>query len=303
MPFSGFGEKFFYSIFHSISAFNNAGFSLMTNGLYEEMVQNAYLLHIVIGILIFFGGLGFPVISDIWGLRRMRERIQQPWKTYSIATKIAVYSSIALLVFGAVAFFFIEKNNTLEEMNFGERVISSIFQSITTRTAGFNTVDIGSLAIPTLIMFIFLMFIGASSGSTGGGIKTSTFAAIFLASYATIRGKKNVELFKHTISQETLGRAYSIFLFSATFIFFSVFLLTIFEPQFDILALVFEEVSAFATAGLSTGITSELGVPGKIIIMVSMFVGRVGTLTLAFALSSRIGSTEYKYPNANLIVG
>ena len=303
MPFSGFGEKFFYSIFHSISAFNNAGFSLMTNGLYEEMVQNAYLLHIVIGILIFFGGLGFPVISDIWGLRRMRERIQQPWKTYSIATKIAVYSSIALLVFGAVAFFFIEKNNTLEEMNFGERVISSIFQSITTRTAGFNTVDIGSLAIPTLIMFIFLMFIGASSGSTGGGIKTSTFAAIFLASYATIRGKKNVELFKHTISQETLGRAYSIFLFSATFIFFSVLLLTIFEPQFDILALVFEEVSAFATAGLSTGITSELGVPGKIIIMVSMFVGRVGTLTLAFALSSRIGSTEYKYPNANLIVG
>lgn len=303
MEFSGFGEKFFYSIFHSISAFNNAGFSLMTDGLYEEMVQSAYLLHVVIAVLIFFGGLGFPVINDIWGLRRMRERIQQPWKTYSIATKIAIYSSVSLVAIGAVTFFLIEKNNTMSDMNFGERAITSIFQSVTTRTAGFNTVDIGSLAVPTLILFILLMFIGASSGSTGGGIKTSTFAAIFLAAYATIRGKKNVELFRHTLSQDTLGKAYSVFLFSATFIFLSVFFLTLFEPEFDILALVFEEVSAFATVGLSTGITAELGVPGKVIIMASMFVGRIGTLTLAFALSSRIGATEYKYPNANLIVG
>lgn len=303
MKFTHFGERFFYSIFHSISAFNNAGFSLMTDGLYQDMVRNGYLLHIVIAILIFFGGLGFPVIRDIWGLRRMRERVQQPWKTYSIATKIAIYSSIALIGVGAIGFFLIERNGTLESLNFGERVITSVFQSVTSRTAGFNTVDIGQLAVPTLIMFIFLMFIGASSGSTGGGIKTSTFAAIFLAAWATIRGKKNVDVFKHTIHQETLGKAYSIFLFSATFVFLCVFALAIIEPDREILSLVFEEVSAFATVGLSTGITSDLSTGGKIVIMISMFVGRVGTLTLAFALSSRVGSTEYKYPNAHLIVG
>ena len=303
MEFTHFGDRFFYSVFHSISAFNNAGFSLMSNGLYEEMVRNGYLLHIVIAILVFFGGLGFPVIRDIWGLRRMQERVRQPWKTYSIATKIAIYSSIALIAVGAVGFFILERNGTLEAMNFGERVISSVFQSVTTRTAGFNTVDIGQLAVPTLILFIFLMFIGASSGSTGGGIKTSTFAAIFLAAWATIRGKKNVDVFKHTIHQETLSKAYSIFLFSATFVFLCVFALSIAEPDHSILALVFEEVSAFATVGLSTGLTADLGTAGKAIVMISMFVGRVGTLTLAFALSSRVGSTEYKYPNANLIVG
>lgn len=303
MEFTHFGDRFFYSVFHSISAFNNAGFSLLSNGLYEDMIRHGYLLHVVIAVLIFFGGLGFPVIRDIWGLRRMQERAQQPWKTYSIATKIAIYSSIALIVVGAFGFFVIERNGTLEAMNFGERVITSVFQSVTTRTAGFNTVDISQLAVPTLVMFIFLMFIGASSGSTGGGIKTSTFATIFLAAWATIRGKKNVDVFKHTIHQETLSKAYSIFLFSATFVFLCVFALSIAEPDRHILALVFEEVSAFATVGLSTGITSDLGMLAKIIIMISMFVGRVGTLTLAFALSSRVGYTEYKYPNAHLIVG
>ncbi|QTN38813.1 ATPase [Cryomorphaceae bacterium] len=303
MSFEHFGDRFFYSVFHSISAFNNAGFSLLTDGLFDEMVRGGYLLHIVIAILIFFGGLGFPVISDIWGLRRMRERIQQPWRTYSIATKIAIYTSIALVVVGAVGFFLIEDDNTMSSLNFGERVITSIFQSVTTRTAGFNTVDIGALATPTLIMFMFLMFIGASSGSTGGGIKTSTFASIFLASWATIRGKKNVDVFKHTIHPETLNKAYSIFLFSATFVFLCIFALSIAEPEMSTFALAFEEISAFATVGLSTGITGDLSDAGKIIVMISMFVGRVGTLTLAFALSSRVGSTEYKYPKAQMIVG
>jgi len=302
IDFANTGEQIFFSLFHSISAFNNAGFSLFTNGLYEEFVNNAYLLQIVIAALIFFGGLGFPAMREVFGLSQMRARANMPWKTYSINTKIALYVSIILVLVAAVFFFLLERNYILSDQNIGESIITSIFQSVTARTAGFNTVDIGMLRESTLILFIFFMFIGASSGSTGGGIKTSTFALIFSSAWSTIRGKKHVEMFKHTVSSETLNRAYSIFLFSATFIFGSTLLLSITENQ-PVLSLVFEEVSAFATVGLSTGITGDLSNAGKIIIMINMFVGRIGTLTLAFALSKSRHSTDYKYPKASFLVG
>jgi potassium uptake TrkH family protein len=303
VPFNDLGDRIFHSIFHSISAFNNAGFSLFSDGLFETYLQKAYLLHIVIALLIFMGGLGFPVMQDLFDPKRMRERAAHPWRAYRVSTKIALYASIILVLFGAATFFFAEMGNTMSGMNFGERVITSIFQSITTRTAGFNTVDIGSLGRFSLILFMFLMFIGASSASTGGGIKTSTFTAIFLSAFSTIRGKKRPEFLKHTFTEDTIFKAHSIFLFSATFVFVMIGLLSLTEPDIDILRLAFEEVSAFATVGLTTGITSELSMAGRVIIMASMFIGRIGTLTLFIALSNRRTSSAYTYPSANLIVG
>ncbi len=304
MKFESLGERFFYSVFHAVSAFNNAGFSLFTDGLMEGPIQSSYLLHFIIAIIVIFGGLGFGTIREIFTLRQVRERMRKPWKSLGVGTKISLYSTGILLGIGFLIFFIFEYNGTMEGQSFGGKLITSIFQSATTRTAGFNTVDIGSLALPVLIFFIFLMFIGASTGSTGGGIKTTTFALVFLSAWTTIRGKKKVELFKQTIPWELLNRAFSIFLFSATVILIGIFVLTISDPEIGLARLAFEEVSAFCTVGLSTGVTAELSSVGRVVIMISMFIGRIGTLTLAFALSSRRKeSDDYKYPKASFMVG
>ncbi|KAB2809807.1 TrkH family potassium uptake protein [Phaeocystidibacter luteus] len=304
LHFDSLGQRLFYSIFHSISAFNNAGFSLFTNGLMEAPIQNSYFLHLIIAIIVIFGGLGFGTIRDIFTLRQVRERMRKPWKTLSVGSRIALYSTGVLLVLGFVVFFVFEFNGTMADKSIGGQIITAIFQSATTRTAGFNTVDIGSLALPVLIFFIFLMFIGASTGSTGGGIKTTTFALVFLSAWSTIRGKKKVEIFKQTIPWELLNRAFSIFLFSVSVILVGIFVLSISDPHLGLARIAFEEVSAFCTVGLSTGITSELSGVGRTVIMLSMFIGRIGTITLAFALSSRKKeSNDYKYPKANFMVG
>lgn len=303
LTFSSLGDKIFFSIFHSVSAFNNAGFSLFTNGFYENIIRNSFLLHLVIAALIFFGGLGFPAIKDLFGLKQIRYRFKRPWAKLQVSTRIAIYMSIILIVLGTFVFYFIEKNNSIKGYNIVPAFITSLFQSITTRTAGFNTVNISILNTPVLIFMIFLMFIGASSGSTGGGIKTSTFTILILSSIAAIRGKKDIEIFKHSIAKELVYRAFSIFLFASGVVFIGTFLLSITDGDKNILSLVFEEVSAFATVGLSTGITPDLSLAGKIIIMISMFVGRVGILTFAFAISKKTLTTRYKYPEAKIMVG
>jgi trk system potassium uptake protein TrkH len=170
-------------------------------------------------------------------------------------------------------------------------------------TAGYNTVDIGMLSAPVLIFFIFLMYIGASSGSTGGGIKTTTFALIVKSALTTIRGQSHVVYYNRTIPYSVIDKAYSIALFALTVIFISVFFLSITEPDKTLISLLFEEVSAISTVGLSTGITSQLSVAGKIIITTSMFVGRIGTLTLAILLTGKVLSTNYKYAEVGVVVG
>ncbi|HMT30431.1 MAG TPA: potassium transporter TrkG [Bacteroidia bacterium] len=301
--FSSFGQKLFYSIFHSVSAFNNAGFSLFTNNLYEPLVKHSYMLHLAVAGMIFFGSLGFSTIRDIFSIGSMRERMRLPWKKYQLSTQISLYSSVLLIAFGALVFFLIEKNHILSGQKSFEATVTSIFQSVTCRTAGFNTIDMSMLQVPTLILMVFLMFIGASSGSTGGGIKTSTFTLIMVSAIATLRGKRNLELFRHNIAWELLNKAFSIFIFSASFIFIATFILSILEPGTDILKLLFEEVSAFGTVGLSTGITANMSDTSKYIIIFSMFVGRIGTLTLGFALSKKVLTVAYRYPNAHFMIG
>ena len=296
-------DRIFFSIFHSISAFCNAGFSLFSNGLYEDVVQNKYILHIVIAGIIFFGSLGFPAIQDLFGIKSLRQRMKQPWRDWALSTKISLYSSVILVFLGAVLFFSLEGGNVLSDTKSFGKVTHSIFQSVTTRTAGFNTVDFGSLAVPTLVFMILFMFIGASSASTGGGIKTSTFVVIFLSVFATIRNRKQIELAGRTLSTELLNRALTIFIFAASYIFVAVFVLTITESNIGVLELTFEAVSAFCTVGVSTGITAELSNAGQIVLMTSMYLGRVGILTLVVALSSAKGAKNYQYPNAHLMIG
>ncbi|MFN3530836.1 MAG: TrkH family potassium uptake protein [Bacteroidia bacterium] len=298
------GELLFQSIFHSISAFCNAGFSTLNDGLFSDYMQDAYIMHLAIAVIIIFGSLGFPAMRDIFGLRNIKNRLNSPWKKWKLSTRISVWASFGLITVGTIVFLLTEYQSAyMADKNSFQHLVTAFFQSVTTRTAGFNTVDIGALSTPTIILFIFLMFIGASSGSTGGGIKTSTFVLIFLAVISTIRGKKHLELGGRSISFDLLNKAFTIFIFSASYILLGTFFLALFEKDKQILDLVFEEVSAFCTVGLSRGITADLSVNGKIVLITSMFIGRVGTLTLAFALASRVETTSYRYPQAHMLVG
>ncbi len=310
LHFDSIQQKIFYSVFHSISAFNNAGFSTYTNNLFEPLVRESYFLHVIVGMLVFLGGIGVPILNDMFDPKNMRERLQHPWKRLLITSRLSLYTSFILIIIGTVLFWTLEYMNPRQlaeggflTLGYFEQLVTAVFQSVITRTAGFNTTDISILSTPVLLGFILLMFIGASPGGTGGGIKTSTFAVVFLSSLATIRGKKIVEIYRHTISSEIMYKAFSVFLFSVSVVFVGTFILSITDPQFDFVKLAFEEVSAFATVGLSAGVTPGLSVGGKIVLVFSMFVGRVGVLTLAFALSKKVLSTNYKYPQAHIMIG
>ena len=298
--FDTLGTTIFYSLFHSISAFNNAGFSLFSDSLASQSVQWDFSIHWVIALMIVLGGIGFGTITDILRQSWTKQSLLRSWRGLRIGTKLGLVVSATLIFAGGIIFFFLDPGS----QNIGAHISDSFFQSITARTAGFNTVSIGALATPAILFLIFLMFIGGGSGSTAGGIKTSTFALVFMSAAATIQGKKNINLYKTQIPWELMNRAFAIFLFSVVSILLGVFALTILEPSMSLLELAFEEVSAFCTVGLSTGITADLGTGSKVILMLSMLVGRVGTLTLAFALScQRQDVNSFKYPKANIHVG
>ncbi len=301
--FRGIGEKIYFSVFHSVSAFNNAGFALFTDNLYDLTVRHAYNLQLVISALIFLGGIGFIVLEDVFGLRNIRERRRIKWKRLQAHSRIALYTSFILVVAGALVFYLVEYRHSISGYGIYGSVVSSIFQSVTCRTAGFNTVNFTHLGLPVMIFMMFLMFVGASPGSTGGGIKTTTFSVIIRSAISTIKGRKNVEIVKHTISSDTISKAYSIALFSISLIFISTFILSATEPDKTFIGLLFEEISAFGTVGLSTGITSSLSFAGKSIIILTMYIGRIGTLTLALAITKRIVYSKYRYSEINVLVG
>lgn len=303
-PFEHWGDKVFFSAFHAVSAFTNAGFSLMPEGLANPLLTNNTAFVVIIGFSVIFGALGFTTIHDLFSSQATRNRRKNPWTHLTINTKIALYATIILIPIGALLFALLESNGVLVGMSWAERSLTALFQSVTLRSAGFNTVDIGALTTPTLIIAIIFMFIGGSSGSTAGGIKTSTFTLVFLNAMATIRGQKRVEFSRTTIPTELLNMASSIFLFSASSIFLGVLLLSITDGHLSLEQLAFEEVSAFCTLGWSTGITEELSEMGRIILISSMFIGRIGTVTLAFALTrGKKASAKYSYPKASVQVG
>jgi Trk-type K+ transport system membrane component len=297
--------RVFHSIFHSVSAFNNAGFSLYTSGLAEPYLYHAPVLRVVVALLIIFGGLGFPVLRDLLGYRQIAGRLKAPWKKWKLSTRISVWTSVSLLLFGSLLFGVLEQRagGTLAGQSPARVLIDSFFASASARTAGFSTLNVMDFGVPACLLMMFLMFIGGGSGSTAGGIKTSTFTLLLLAVWSTIRNKRQLELGGRSIPFDLLNKAYTIFFFSATYVFVCTFVLAVLEPTIPILDLVFEEISAFCTVGLSRGPTMAMGSAGRAILMLSMFVGRVGTLTLAFALASKSENQNYSYPKAHVLIG
>ncbi len=291
------------ALFHSVSAFNNAGFSIFPGGLMYDGIRFNLISHWIIMILVVLGGLGFSVIQDVFSIKAILKRHRQKWVKKKVQTRIVLTVTYWLIFIGALFFFLIEKNNTLAGLSWPEKITMAFFQSVTTRTAGFNTVDIGALALPSLVLFMFLMYVGASPGGTGGGIKTTTFLVLFKSAVATIRGKKHIESFKHTISFDSVDKAYSVALFSMMLIFLAIFLMSLTEPHFSLVSLAFEVISAFGTVGLSMGITPFLSEYGKLIITVTMFIGRIGTLTLAIAFLKKAKFSDYTYPKTDIMIG
>jgi len=294
------------SIFHSISAFCNAGFSLFRQSFMGY--SGDALINIIMISLIFIGGIGFVVILDLWRLTQ-RTKDKRPIRyRMSIQTKLVLSISLILIVAGAAAIFFLEKNNTLSGDTLGARALGSVFQSVTARTAGFNSLPIDKFAPPTLVVLIFLMFIGASPGSTGGGIKTCTFGVLLATIIAMVKNKEKVWVFHKTIPRRIVREALTIVLLSLGWIFLFALLLSITEKgniygKDYFLRLLFETTSAFGTVGLSTGITSMLTGLGKVLIIMTMFVGRIGPLTLALAVALREERLLYDYPEEQVMVG
>jgi Trk-type K+ transport system membrane component len=210
--FADSSDRMFHAVFHGISGFNNAGLSSLQSGMmHPDVISNSFV-HAVLLILFFLGGFGMIYIFDLFEFSKLRERMKLPWKTIEFGTKISLYFTLALLVFGAIVFYIFEYDKLAHNSFIGD-LITVLFQSMTTRNAGFNIIDTASLSLPVIIVFLFLMFVGASSGSAGGGIRTSTFAVMWASLISTIRGKKHTEIFKRTIPNEMVLKAYAIFLF------------------------------------------------------------------------------------------
>lgn len=301
--FSSPGMKIYASVFHSISAFCNAGFSTLEYNFETPLVTELYMLHIFIGVLIFFGGLGFPVIRDIFSPDKLRERLKEPWRDWKLSSKVAVYTSIILIVVGMAAFYFIYTKDKYAHVGTIGQIAIAFFQSVNLRTSGFNSINLEHLPDPLLLISIFLMFIGASSASTGGGIKTSTFVVMMVSVIGAIRGKKEMTLGKRTIAVELIYKAFAVVIFSGLFILLAITVLSFLEPDISLIQLAYEAVSSFATVGLSTGITAGLSDASKILLTFTMFVGRVGIVTLAYSLSTKALASDYRYATTHMMIG
>lgn len=294
----GFLKAVYYSFFHSVSAFCNAGFSLFSDNLYG--FKNSFIINMTIPLLIFLGGIGFSTILNCYNVLWKKE------KRLTSTTKLSIKISIFLVIIGMVAMFFLEYSNksTIGNLSFGQKLEASFFQSVTTRTAGFNTISILGLKRSTSLLFVILMFIGASPGSTGGGIKTTTIGLIILGTLATLKNKDTIEYDKRSVSWRIYSKAITVLFISLIYTTICVFLLILFERNKNLLDLVFEVFSAFGTVGLSRNLTPSLADISKFILIVTMFVGRVGPLTITLALSkSNLKKGRYTYPQENILIG
>ena len=301
------GQAAYHAVFHSISAFCNAGFSLYRTSFVA--FQGDLWVNLVMTALIILGGLGFFVLTDLNVLKRLTS-FKRPRKL-SLHTKTVFAVTGSLLLAGTLLVLLMEWQNTLAGMPIGMKLLTSFFQSVTARTAGFNTLLTDKLNNATLFLLIVLMFIGASPGSTGGGIKTSTFGVLVALMLARLRGRRNVELFHRTISLAIVSRAVSVAALALITVAVITMILSVTEgglvsSQLErgrFLELLFETTSAFGTVGLSTGVTSSLTILGKILISITIFIGRVGPLTLALAIGQRAVRRTYEYPEENVMVG
>jgi trk system potassium uptake protein len=291
------GKAIYFGFFHAISNFNNAGFDLM--GGFQGLVAYADdpVINLTLISLISIGGIGFIVMNELFEYKSTRR--------ISLHTKMVLVVSGILVSAGALLIFILEFNNpaTLKPMSMSGKILSALYQSVTPRTAGSNTLSIPDLKQTTLFILIFLMFIGASPGSTGGGIKTTTFAILMGAVKSQIRGREDVTFFGRRMDYSIIYKSLTVTLMALFLVIFVTMVLTITEPGKDFLMIFFEAVSAFATVGLSMGLTPELSEYGKIIIVFTMFAGRLGPLTLAFAVAKKRKEDHYRYPAGKVMIG
>ncbi|SFJ54237.1 trk system potassium uptake protein TrkH [Paenibacillus sp. UNC496MF] len=294
------GKAVYFGLFHAVSFFNNAGIDLFGQFGVPFVSLTSYaddpIVNIVTMLLIIMGGIGFVVIADVMGYRNTRR--------LSLHSKVVLTTTGALVIAGTLVMFIFEfsNNKTLGSMHWGGKILASFFQSVTTRTAGANTVDLASLRQATQFFMVILMFIGASPGSTGGGIKTTTFTVLAVAVLAMIRGKEDTVLFRFRLAQERIIKALTITMLSLTLVIIITMVLATTEDQ-AFLKILFETTSAFGTVGLTLGITPELSTIGKVLIIFMMFTGRLGPLTLAYALGPRKEKDLFRYPEGKITIG
>lgn len=291
------GRAIYYGFFHSISNFNNAGFDLM--GEFRSLTPYVAdpTVTLTVCALITIGGIGFIVMNEVYEYRDTRR--------LSVHTKVVLVTSLILTAGGAILIFLFEFGNdkTLQPLSALGKVLGALFQSVTNRTAGSNTLNIPDLTHPTLFLTIFLMFVGASPGSTGGGIKTTTLATLLGTVWSQVKGKEDVVLFRRRIVIEIIFKALTVTVSGLFLVMVITMLLTITEVGKDFLMILFEVTSAFATVGLSMGITPELSPIGRMLIIFTMFAGRVGPLTVAFAIAMRRKPDPYRHPKGRIMIG
>jgi trk system potassium uptake protein len=282
-------------LFHAVSAFNNAGFALWTDNLMHFQSDWMFLTPIMVAVVA--GGIGYPVFRDLWTGRS--------WQRVSLHGRLTLIGYGVLLVLGAALFTLLERDNlaTLDSMPVHAQILNGLFQSVTARTAGFNAIDIGQLNDQSLMLTTLLMFIGGGSAGTAGGVKVGTIMLLLLIVWSEIRGKADVEAFGRRIGEHTQRRAISVVLLSSLVVLGAGYALVALSPHIAPKRAMFEAVSAFATVGLSTGVTAQFTDPGKYLLIFLMFVGRVGPITLFAALASRRKPVFYQFPKEDVIVG
>lgn len=304
-------EQLFFSAFHSISAFCNAGFSTLSNNIYETGFRFNYYLQSVIILTFVLGGLGFPIVVNILqylkylvsNLRSFssKKNRYRPW-IISLNSRINLITTLSISFVAFIAFYFLEYNNTLADHNSFGKIVTALFGATTPRTAGFNTIDTALMAFPTLIMVMLLMWIGASPQSTGGGIKTSTFAIAILNILSLARGRSRIEIFRREIAEVSVRRAFAIISLSFVVIGSAITLISIFDPGKKLIDIAFECFSAYGTVGLSLGITGDLSSASKFVIIVVMFVGRISMLSFVIAVFRKIKHENYSYPKEEITI-
>ena len=307
-------EELAFAAFHSISAFCNAGFSTMSGNLGNELLMSQHTwFYIYISLLIILGGIGFPILVNfkdifVYYVKRVysyvfrRKHMRRRQHIYDLNTKIVLYVTAILLVVGTVTFLIAEWNSSFAGMTPWQKFAHAFFNSACPRTAGFSSVDLTTFSVQSLIIYMILMWVGGSSQSTAGGIKVNAFAASFLNLVSVLRGKDRVEISGREISYDSIRRSNATVVLSFIVLFTAVFLLTIFEPSIPVSSLIFESISALSTVGSSLNITHLLGTPAKIIIIMLMFIGRVGTLTLMLGFVKKKENLHYKYPSGTIII-
>ncbi|NJK40073.1 MAG: ATPase [Oscillatoriales cyanobacterium RM2_1_1] len=302
-PDYGLAQGLWLATFHSVNAFDNAGFSLFPTGLVAYVASP--LLNGVVTLLIIFGGLGYQVIIELYLWLRHRLSGTACHREFSLHFKIVTSMTWMLLLFGMLMFLITEFNNpaTLDNLDFSHKLLAAWFQSVTSRTAGFNTIDIGNMARSGLFLTAILMFIGASPGSTGGGVKTTTLRVLINCTKSALQGRDEVLCYQRKIPDSLILKAVGVILGSAVVVCTATFLVSFAQQNLEFGEILFEVVSAFATVGLSTGITAKLTIFSRLVIIVTMYIGRVGVLLLMLAFFGDPKPSVIDYPEENLLVG